>query len=630
MRRITATLPTLGTVAVDFHAESDSVATFMGDKEWQRLRSVPHLGVAASVFTGVNHSRLEYVLLQCAVAGLVAKLHRNDEQFALSNSVSLNGLGAQVSSGEELIKSWILLSNIGHAQYTYGVERALLQQASDDPQIKSWLTQSIRHADLRRWAVEVIDHYRYTYFRYLLTLLRISQLPARDRRKSRFAHYIRNLVLPLPSLFPNDPACRYKVRRLRMLFGRIRLLSMVALDAHYSHHPISINLNSAILGLADLLPTSYRESGFDQLLRTTAGWLADELYFHPTAVSAQRNYELRFARRFPRRFDEASTGRRLPMLLQELMTQGLGPPHPHALCHLVRFSLPGHRPQLLGTSTPYETIKQLERELASPPMTSISIDTNPFTDTIHLDFLYKPNQHSLTAITRLYTKLYKWFLRTVEADSLVRIRRIFPHRYRGNTFDMQETKRLDLQRQARRYAYLLQRVFDSIIASLLPDDRKPVISDFTATSRATTPVVARFILDDQTVVDTASDRFSEILEQNPEVLPQERLQEVRCLKHIFEETTAPFVLACPEKFVVKDLHGRNVDEWDGIQISLTSTRLTLTVIEAKTGGTATQRENDAFRQLDATRRLILSRHSLRYRRKRISGMGALIDFYCDA
>src|SRR6267143_56799 len=77
MRRIQATLPTLGNVSVDFFAESDELLQFLGTREIRRLRRVPHLGVAASVFTGVNHSRLEYMLLQCAVIGLVAKLPKH-------------------------------------------------------------------------------------------------------------------------------------------------------------------------------------------------------------------------------------------------------------------------------------------------------------------------------------------------------------------------------------------------------------------------------------------------------------------------------------------------------------------------------------------------------------------------
>ncbi len=66
---------------------------------------------------------------ECDCVSLAAKLHQHDEGLSLSNSVTLNGVSNKASSGEELIKTWILLSNFGHAQYTYGVERTLLQAA---------------------------------------------------------------------------------------------------------------------------------------------------------------------------------------------------------------------------------------------------------------------------------------------------------------------------------------------------------------------------------------------------------------------------------------------------------------------------------------------------------------------
>jgi hypothetical protein len=543
MHREKATLPTLGTISVDFHKESEVVASCMGRREWDRLRTVPHLGVAGSVFSGVHHSRLEYVLLQCAVTSLVAKLHRHDEQFALSNEVKLAGIEAPISSGEELLKIWILLSNYGHAQYTYGVERSLLQQAIDNPKVRDWLIEDIQHTDLRNWALNVVDTYTYTDFRYLLTLLRVSLLPPRDRRKKRFAHYLRNLLLPPTTLFPTSPAARYKIGRLRELFKRIRQLSMVALDAHYSHHPISINLNSAIIGLADLLPTATRASGFDELLQNAAGWLADELYFHPTAVAAQKEYELRFAAKFPRRFKDATTENRRPTLLHELMTQGLGPPKTQKLKPLVRLTFPNRRPRLLGASTTlYESAKQLGRDLVSSPSSYLSIDFNSHTNSVHVDVLYRPESANLRSIAGVYTRLQRWLLRSLEAESLERIRGI----YRGKE-ERQRAKERDLARQLDRYAFVYQSIFDSLIRLLLPENHKGVISEFTPRRRM--PVVARLQLSDVTV-DTATPHLQLILRDNPDAQPPERLQEIRCLANVLRLADAPFILVCPEKFIV--------------------------------------------------------------------------------
>lgn len=628
MYRVNATLPMLGTVPVDFHDESEVVTEFMGQKEWDRLRSVPHLGVAASVFTGVHHSRLEYVLLQCAVTWLVGKVHRNDEQFALSNKVALNGLKNPISSGEELIKIWILLSNYGHAQHTYGVERALLQQATEISEIRDWLVGAIARRDLRKWATALIEEHRYTDFRYILTLLRISLLPRRDRRKNRFAHYLRNLLLPLSELFPSDPVSRYKLGRLRDLFARIRLLSMVALDAHYSHQPISMNLTSAIVSLAELLPSASRGTGFNQFLNATSGWQADELYLHPLAVAAQREYELRFAAKFPKRFLEATRESRLPTLLHELMTQGLGPPRPAKLLHVVRISLPAPtRRQLLGSSNIYETTKQLQKDLVDPPKSYLSVDTNTVTRIVHIDLFLRRDAISIRNVTRIYTRLQKWLVRNLEADSLARIRRL----YSGiSKVEVQKAKERDFYRQLDRYSELILSFFNSVIRSYVPLDRSGVIAEFRPIRRSSVPVSVSFALSDGTVIDTITPRIRQILDENPDAQPVERLQEIRCLEQVCQPSNGKFLMVCLEKFVIKDQHGKHVDDWDGIAISISESQLILTIVEGKTGGSARQREDAAFRQLDATRRIVVSRHSLRYRRQRIDGLGAAIHFAANA
>jgi hypothetical protein len=597
----------------------------MGNKEWERLRRIPHLGVAASVFEGVHHSRLEYVLLQCAVTGLVAKLHRNDQQLALSNNVNLSGLEAPISSGEELLKSWFLLSNFGHAQYTYGVERALLQQAFDNEAVRNWFTEDIRPLDLRRWAAEAIREYRYPEFRYILTLRRVFSLPARDRRKLRFAHYLRNLLLLPHKLFPTSPAARYKLIRLRDLFAQIRLLSMVALDAYYSHHPVSLNLNSAVLGLADLLPSAARQSGFDQLLRQTAGWLADELYLHPTAVAAQREYELRVTLRFPRRFKEARRKDRLTVLLQELMTHGVGTPRPGTLQHLVRLTFRQPMTRLLPATNHYEAAKKLTKDLVRPPHSYLSIDFNAYSKRVHLDLLVRNDAARLLHLTHVYVRLQRWLRRSLEANALANIRRLYLRKE-----NQQRAKIRDLDRQVDRYAQTLQSIFDSVVRAMLPEGHSGVVSEFTAQPDRTFPVLVRLKLRDGSFVDTATPHLRQVLDENPDTQPPERLQELKCLHHVLRATKANLVLICPEKFVVCDQMGKRVDELDGVQIAISDKRLTLTVVEAKTGGSARNREEEAFKQLVGTRRLLVRQHNLRYRRKRIAGLGAMLEVWSEA
>jgi hypothetical protein len=227
----------------------------------------------------------------------------------------------------------------------------------------------------------------------------------------------------------------------------------------------------------------------------------------------------------------------------------------------------------------------------------------------------------------MYTRLQKWLLRTLEANSLARVRRL----YSGvDKTSIQVAKERDFRRQLERYGNLVQSVFDGVIKSFLPENRRGSVAEFRPIRPGTVPTMVRFNLSDGTTIDTVTPRLRQILDENPDAQPAERLQEVRCLEQTVRESDAGFLLVCPEKFIIKDQHGRYVDDWDGVQIAITDTRLTLTIVEGKTGGTAQNRENAAFRQLDATRRLLVSRHALKYRRQRISGIGAAIHLSADA
>ena len=105
MKTIDATLPALGSYSIPFYAESQEVLDYIGKGELERLDQVQHLGIASKVFTGVNHSRLEYLLLQCAVINLLPKFHNGKESLALSAKVYIPGQNTKVSSGEELLNA---------------------------------------------------------------------------------------------------------------------------------------------------------------------------------------------------------------------------------------------------------------------------------------------------------------------------------------------------------------------------------------------------------------------------------------------------------------------------------------------------------------------------------------------
>ena len=336
MKRIEATLPALGSYTVPFHDESEEVLSYLGDNELSRLDRVQHLGIASKVFTGVNHSRLEYLLLQCAIMNLLPKFHRGKEQFALSGKVFIPGQKAKISSGEELLKCWALLGNTGHAQYTFGVERSLLNHAREDSVFKSLLVKDLP-VNLKRWSLSVIDNYEDNNFHYILSLIKISQLAPSSRLKGRLFRMLAALLLPIKDLKISSATNRYKIYRLRSLFSRVRLLSIVALDAYYSHHPVRYQISGALMNLDSLLEGGEEKSEFFSLLEKTASWLADEIYLHPRAAAAQKLYEVNSKIKLNGIYKpRLATERSFNLFLPNFMSNGFGRPKVDKLQNLAR------------------------------------------------------------------------------------------------------------------------------------------------------------------------------------------------------------------------------------------------------------------------------------------------------
>lgn len=385
--KISATLPALGTHTIPFYKESSKVLSFLGEKERKRLSKIAHLGTASEIFTGINHSRLEYMLLQCAIINLLPKFNLEKEQFATSGKVKLANSSYQISSGEELLKCWSILGSVGHAQYTYGVERALFSHLRRDKNARKLVLSIITTPALRKWSAGIIDSYRDSDFHWVLSAIRIHYLPKRSRDKSLFVHCLKNLLLPLEELNFKSHNEKYKVYRLRKLFEKIRLLSLVTLDSYYSHHPVRYQISAAIMDLENLF--SNEETQFEKLLSQTAGWLADELYMHPESAAVLRYYETKSANKFRKHHkNKFSSTNLFREFMSNFMSSGFGQPKTDHLKPFLRFSLTDSQSEIFKTKDTYVVRNRLEKKIAQYRKTRISVLRNPFSKMLHIDLLY--------------------------------------------------------------------------------------------------------------------------------------------------------------------------------------------------------------------------------------------------
>jgi hypothetical protein len=624
VREIPASLPAIGSFRVHLHRESERVVDFFGEEELARLGRVDHLGVATAAFPGINHTRLEYVLLQCAITQLLTKLYKDNKDLALSNKVELDGLSAPISSGEELLKSWALLSNVGHANWTFGTERALLDGVMEDQHLRSWLLCGAIEDDLKRWATSVVDTYDAGSVRFLLTLLRVRDERPHDPRKHAFRQLVRNLVLDPDALRYPSPGAREKVSRLRHLFHQVRLLAMVTLDAYHSHSPLRLQLLPAIQELAE---SSSRTSGFEKfsaLLRATAGWLADEVYMHPRAVAIQRDYELGGRRDALRRFAKVRLNtKKRSQFLRSVMADGFGRPSTKGHAPLIRLSFERFTDRLLGGGHRHDRLARLNSEISVRPSTVVSLDTNEFLRATHMDILYRPRTATASDIGGTFSRLAGWLLTATEAEALHTFRRFTAIQDRDDPNRMEATRRRYVQNRLLRGEHHLMELLFSVVDFLTPDGWSVNLEDCAGRDR-TPPIGWRVIDSRGERYDQLAPRLERLATDVRAVGDSSRAHEVDTLTHVVKRRWRMLVVAALQPMVLRNHFGKKMDEWDGAILEVDRSLVRLTVIEAKGGSGKGSRTQAALRQLADTRTILKGAHSLPTRRKKVEGRGAYL------
>lgn len=623
MKTIEAALPALGNYVVPFFNESEEVLNFLGTKELGRLDRVEHLGVASKVFAGVNHSRLEYTLLQCAIFHLLTKFHKGDEKFAIGNVVRIPDQRSKVSSGEELLKCWALLSNCGHAQYTFGVERSLLNHAREDTQFQSILIDDLP-AKLKRWCINTIKNYDDASFHYVLALYKISLLPSRSRLKARLFRILGALLLPLDHQTTTDRTEHFKLFRLRRLFGQVRLLSMVTLDSYYSHHPIRFQVSTALLNLGALMDETEEKSEFIKLIEQTAGWLADELYLHPRAATAQKQYEVSSSEKLNGKFSRHISNKKdFLAFFPNFMETGFGQPKIDAFAHLARLSFPWRRFGATFGRDEYKLSKSTEIQLSDKRTTYVSVLTNPFSGAVHFDLVYDSNKADSTSIGRLYVNTFHWLSRLIEAQALWRIRDLrFPDSLTKEIVNRFRTKILfDLVNES--YP-ALKSLFVGLVNYLLPQNLIGVMSEVMPQSKRQA-LAFRLQYPRGGEFDSITPSLNYLIDKDNEGCSADRLHELKALREIARKSKAPFTVVCLEKFIIRNKteNNKDVDDWDGVVLEVFDSEVRFSIVEAK-NIKAGARENSAFKQLNQTRELLRRRHALSSNRKRIKGYGAVL------
>lgn len=371
--RIKEDIPVLGTVTVNFLDLSDRIFCIYQDSaERERQQDTPHLGLISYAFSTSNHSRYDYLILQCVISEIIENTFKGTTNA--QGSIKLNGKEYQ---GNDIIKSWALLSNYGHCKNTIGDEKTLLLTCLQKKSFKNKLLRSIKDESLRKWAEKVMENYDYINFHHILSLYRLHK---NLKRRVTFKNELFTVykLLLLPELENKAIANPSQITQLKTIFNIVRDIAVVSLDSRNSSLPINLDILGTILSI-DNFEKRYQNSKISALLEPLYSILCDNLYLNIRSQTHQRSYEVNA---------NGENNFEFPESIDKAINIGLSDPTSCKLKHFLRIKLHSKNMRFEHMSQATRDVLRVKKNIET---VEASMDLNPFTDERVIDFY--TNEH---------------------------------------------------------------------------------------------------------------------------------------------------------------------------------------------------------------------------------------------
>jgi hypothetical protein len=367
-KRIEENIPILGRVYVNFIELSEKIFDiYLKEGEIERQKNISHLGLIAKAFNGINHSRYEYLILQC----VISELAENNFKGTTSAQGSIK-INKKEYFGNDIIKSWFLLSNFGHCKNTIGDEKALLLKAIQQKGFKSKLLNAIKDPDLKKWGDLVIDNFDYVKFHHILSIRRIyKSIPRKISLQNELISIYKLLLLE--SNATTKIANSIQVEQLKLIHNNIRNLSVIALDSRNSSLPITIDILSTVLSF-DFYENRYQQTKTSEILNPLLSLLYDTLYLNTKSQTYQRSYETKAFSNITKNFNET---------IEKSFKTGLSDSNKLTLKHFLRIELHVDFVKEKDLSIALRNFLTVKRGVKN---VEVSLDYNPFTSFRVMDF----------------------------------------------------------------------------------------------------------------------------------------------------------------------------------------------------------------------------------------------------
>jgi HD superfamily phosphohydrolase len=236
-------IPFIGHIEVELRNESKMVYEWLDEAgEIARLKNLDHLGAIRFAWEGAHHPRWEYIFF---ILYLIDYCRKNVKEVHLSSKVKIPN-SIEVSSGSELLKCWVLLFNVGHLEWTFLAERALLLELRRLNKCKNFLDLFSDDENLKEWAKDIIDKCNFYHFFQALAFIRLDAI-AKSKKPSEKLKW-----KEIMKTFVKEKNKDSKISKLIKLYLNLRRLAYLTLDPYYT--PAGLQLNPAQLFSSPSLP----------------------------------------------------------------------------------------------------------------------------------------------------------------------------------------------------------------------------------------------------------------------------------------------------------------------------------------------------------------------------------------
>lgn len=270
-------IPSLGEINTQIYKPCASLCYVFLEKYGfiEKLKSINQLGVIKNTFNGTQHPRWEYVVLQIY---LLNQLKSTEFKSGLGTNIkiSINEQEINISSCE-LIQIWILLLNSGHLPGTFASERGVLAYLKENKDFFKKFNEGLPK-NLRISFKEAITNDNvYDIHKFIIAFLLKRHRNCTIEFQNTGLKIV-DILIECLKLYISESNNK-KINQCKFYFSRIRQISYLFLDSHYTVFPITFNISQFVFNLEHHIKELFsKNSHFNSTLQSFDNLLTNDLY----------------------------------------------------------------------------------------------------------------------------------------------------------------------------------------------------------------------------------------------------------------------------------------------------------------------------------------------------------------